>query len=72
MKHLCKSLFSEGCALRTRLDTSQKNMYVCSYPAIPIVPTLIFFCDSLQKIMEDLLVKLQKVFLKNVFSFLKH
>ena len=43
MKHLCKSLFSEGCALRTRLDTSQKNMYVCSYPAIPIVPTLIFF-----------------------------
>ena len=34
VKHLCKILFSADWALWAKLDTSQKNMYVCNYPTI--------------------------------------
>ena len=35
VKHLWKSLFSEGWALWAKLDTGQIDVYVCGYPTIP-------------------------------------
>ena len=50
-------------------------MYVCNYPTIPAkqYQPQPFFHDNLHTIMEDILVILQKVFLKNVrVSFIKN
>ena len=76
VKHLWKVLLCEGFrALWAKLDKSKKiGMFAITQPSLlnSTNPNL-FFCDNLHTIMEDIFVKLQKIFLKNVcLSFLKN
>ena len=57
VKHLWNNLFSEVCTLSSKFDTGQKNACLC----LPDhhcykVPTLNFFWNNLQKIIDNLLV----------------